>query len=263
MRTIDDSAPIEALLGIMRRLRDPANGCPWDLDQDFASIVPHTIEEAHEVADVVERGAWDELRGELGDLLFQVVFLARLAEERGWFDFDDVARAIADKMRHRHPHVFGDAELDGDADPAAQWEARKAEEQRRAGIARESRMDGVPLTLPALTRAAKMQSRAARLGLDWPDSEGPLAKCLEELDAFSGAAHERAREVELGDLLFSCVNLARHLGIDAEQALRGATRRFEQRARHVEWVQNQRGRALSEEELSALWEEAKREEKLD
>ena len=226
---------IERLLEIMARLRDPARGCPWDLEQDFRSIAPHTIEEAYEVADAIERDTLPALKDELGDLLFQVVFLARLADERGEFAFEDVVDAICDKLVRRHPHVFGDAVIADAAEQTRAWERMKHEERRTRG--EEGALADVPVGLPALTRARKLGSRAADAGFDWPDDAGPRAKVdeeLAELDRAARAADPGAREAELGDLLFSIVNLARHWKIDPETALRRANDRFARRFRHVE-----------------------------
>lgn len=252
-------AEIDKLLTIMARLRDPEGGCPWDLEQTFETIAPYTLEEAYEVADAIEQGAYGELAGELGDLLFQVVFHARMAEEAGLFAFSDVVEAICEKMRRRHPHVFGDARVESAEHQTRAWESHKARER---GVQAGS-LDGVTLALPALVRAEKLQRRAARAGFDWPDQAGPLAKCREELDELAqalqhGSDDERADE--LGDLLFSCVNLARHAGIDAEGALRRANGRFERRFRHIEDRLAERGQTPSDVDLSALdalWEEAK------
>ncbi|NGP54734.1 nucleoside triphosphate pyrophosphohydrolase [Thioalkalivibrio sp. XN8] len=227
---------MQELLAVMARLRDPERGCPWDLEQDFSTIAPYTIEEAYEVADAIERGDLGDLRDELGDLLFQVVFHARLAEEQGAFDFAAVAAGLVDKMKRRHPHVFGDAQV---ADAAAQteaWEAHKARE--RAGR-RRGALDDIPVGLPALARAQKLGRRAARVGFDWPDAAAVLAKLDEEraeLAEAMGAADRgtAAVEEELGDLLFTMTNLARHLQVDAEGALRRAAAKFERRFRAVE-----------------------------
>lgn len=254
---------IERLLGIMARLRDPATGCPWDRTQDFRTIAPHTLEEAFEVVDAIEREDLDELRGELGDLLFQVVFHARIAEEQGAFDFGDIAAAVADKLERRHPHVFGDESI---ADVSAQtraWEQRKAAERSARGLG--GTLDGIPLALPALTRARKLGRRAAATGFDWPDASGPRAKIIEELaelDQVRAEGGDRSRlEAELGDLLFSVVNLARHLELDPETALRGANARFAQRFARVEAALAVRGLtpgSASPELLDTLWTEAKR-----
>lgn len=253
-------ADLEQLLALMRRLRDPEHGCPWDLAQDFASIVPHTLEEAYEVAHAIESGDFDALPGELGDLLFQVVFYAQLGSEGGRFDFHDVIAAICGKLVARHPHVFGDADI-GDADEVVQnWEARKAAERQARSDGPSSELDDVPVAMPALTRARKIQKRAARVGFDWPDATGARAKLDEELRELDSASDADARAEELGDLLFCAVNLARHLDIEPEGALRAATNKFERRFRAVESGARARGIALEEaapETLEALWNEAK------
>lgn len=256
-----------ALLELMRRLRAPDGGCPWDQEQSYASIVPHTLEEAYEVADAIARGDMPELRDELGDLLFQVVFYARLGEEDGHFDFGDVVEAVVDKLVRRHPHVFGNAQVEDAAAQTVAWEALKAEE--RANKAAQGVLDGVSLALPALTRAGKLQKRAARIGFDWPDVNGVRAKLDEELAEFDAerAPHDGAAvdtqglHEELGDVLFSTVNLARHLGLDPEAALRDANRRFEARFRHMEAQAAGQGVDVHNADLdtlNALWEQAKR-----
>lgn len=229
------SSAIAELLAIMARLRDPQTGCPWDVEQDFHTIAPYTIEEAYEVAEAIARRQPEELKQELGDLLFQVVFHAQMASERGWFDFERVAQAIGEKMIRRHPHVFGEAEI-GSADAqTANWEAMKAEERKAKG---NSALDDVPHALPALIRAEKLQKRAARLGFDWPDAAPVYDKIEEELAEVRQAACEPAATddvaEELGDLLFACANLARHYGVDPEEALRRANRKFERRFRAIE-----------------------------
>lgn len=229
------SAALQRLLGIMRRLRDPDGGCPWDCAQDFHSIAAYTLEEAYEVVDAIEREHPEELCDELGDLLFQVVFHARMAEERGWFDFAEVAAAIANKLERRHPHVFGAVEITSAEAQSLAWELHKRSERAQRG--RNGILDGVPLALPALTRAAKLQRRAARMGLDWPDAQGVLAKLREEsaeVEAAMAGDDVTALSAEIGDLLFTCVNLARHLEIDPEAALRSANSRFEARVGYVE-----------------------------
>lgn len=266
MPTIDspDAArTLLRLLEIMRRLRDPDGGCPWDIAQDFRSIAPYTLEEAYEVVDAIERDRPDALCDELGDLLFQVVFHARMAEERGWFGFAQVAAAIANKLERRHPHVFGDVEI-ADADAQTQaWEAHKHSE--RIGQGQRGILDGVPQALPALTRAAKLQKRAARIGLDWPDTQGIFAKLGEEIaeiGAARAAGDADALTAEAGDLLFTCVNLARHLGVDPETALRGANARFEARVGYIESALRPSGgtaiTGVDPAELDRLWEAAKR-----
>lgn len=265
---------IEKLREIMAALRDPENGCPWDQEQNFASIVPHTLEEAYEVAESIENGDMAELRDELGDLLFQVVFYARLAEEQGDFDFDQVVDAIVDKLLRRHPHVFGDVHI---ADAQAQskaWEAQKARERAAKPGAPEKMadsiagtLDGVAIALPALTRAAKLQKRAARVGFDWPDVLPVLDKVLEELNEVKaeiteGGEHAKLEE-EMGDLLFACTNLARHLQLEPETALRQANRKFERRFARMEAIVQQPGVDISRLGLDAwedLWCRVKAEE---
>ena len=260
---------MQKLLDIMARLRDPASGCPWDREQTFATIAPHTIEVAYEVADAIERGEMGELKDELGDLLFQVVFYAQMAREKGVFDFEDVVAAISEKMLRRHPHVFADARIADVAEQSADWERHKAEE--RAARSRDgapSEMEGVARALPALARAGKLQKRAAKVGFDWPSEAGVLDKVAEEL-AEVRAELAKDREPnrvseEMGDLLFSCVNLARHLGVDAETALRAANAKFEYRFMGMENSLLQKGRRLSDlspEAKDRLWEEIKREQK--
>ena len=256
--------PIDRLLEIMIRLRDPAAGCPWDLQQDFRSIAPHTLEEAYEVADAIERGDLHALRDELGDLLFQVAFHSRLASEQGAFGFNDVVEAICDKLTRRHPHVFGGVPVADAAEQTRVWESLKAEERRTVG--QGNGLDGIPKALPALTRARKLGRRAADAGFDWPDAGGPRAKIdeeLAELDRVTEQGRNAARmEAELGDLLFSVVNLARHHDIDPEQALRRANERFERRYAHLERALAARGidpHAAGPELLDQLWIGAKAE----
>lgn len=247
---LDAPSQLARLARIMARLRDPQNGCAWDRVQTFETIAPYTIEEAYEVADAISRGDLEALKDELGDLQLQVVYHARMAEEAGAFSLADVMTAISDKMERRHPHIFGDAE----ASPG--WETLKARE--RESEADGSALAGVALALPALKRAEKIQKRAARVGFDWPDSEGPRAKILEELEELDRASTDTEREAELGDLLFAVVNLARHLGINPEMALRGAVDRFEQRFRHVEKIS---GKPLTEMDITSLeglWQRAKK-----
>ncbi|MBV9931389.1 MAG: nucleoside triphosphate pyrophosphohydrolase [Alphaproteobacteria bacterium] len=234
----------------MARLRDPARGCEWDSVQTFETIAPYTIEEAYEVADAIARGDMADLKDELGDLQFQVVFHARMAEEIGAFTLADVLAGICAKMERRHPHIFGDAA----ASPG--WETLKAAERDRHED--RSALAHVAVALPALKRAEKLQKRAARIGFDWPDAGGPRAKIAEELAEIDGAATDAERAAELGDLLFSVVNYARHLGVDAEAALREANRRFETRFRKVEEIAEGPLNGLDIEALETLWQRAKR-----
>jgi ATP diphosphatase len=254
--------PIDRLLQIMARLRDPERGCPWDREQDFATIAPYTIEEAYEVADAIERGDMAALKDELGDLLLQVVFHARMAEESGLFGFEEITAAIADKMVRRHPHVFGDVEIASVAAQNEAWEAHKAAERQAAGGA-ESVLDGVALALPALLRAAKISRRAARIGFDWPDARAVIPKIAEEIaeveaELDNGAA-PAALEEEIGDLLFAAANLARKLDVEPETALRRATTKFERRFRRVEALAKERGIGPDLDALEALWNEVKKE----
>ncbi|MBV8687705.1 MAG: nucleoside triphosphate pyrophosphohydrolase [Alphaproteobacteria bacterium] len=241
---------LDALVEIMRRLRDPERGCEWDKVQTFETIAPYTIEEAYEVADAIRRDDMADLQDELGDLQLQVVYHARIAEERGAFTLADVLASIAAKMVRRHPHIFAGAE----ASPG--WEALKAEERGRHED--RSALAHVALALPALKRAEKLQRRAARVGFDWPDAAGPRSKIDEELAELEAASGDAEREAELGDLLFSVVNYARHLGIDPEAALREASGRFEQRFRKVEEMASRPLKDMNILELEALWQEAKR-----
>lgn len=256
------SEPLQRLLGVMRRLRDPQSGCAWDRAQTMASIMPHTLEEAHELAEVVAAGEPSAIRDELGDLLFQVVFVARIAEERGEFDFDSVATAIADKLERRHPHVFGEQTALSAAQQADAWEGIKAAERAAAGDA--GVLAGVALTLPGLTRANKLSKRAARVGFDWPDVSGVRAKVDEELGEFEATLRDREprvrQEDELGDLLFAIASWARHLGLDPEAALRGSNAKFERRFACMEALAKARGLELGALDLAAwesLWAEAK------
>jgi MazG family protein len=256
--------PIDALLDIMIRLRDPEHGCPWDREQDFSTIAPYTIEEAYEVADAIERGDKAALRDELGDLLFQVVFHARMAEEAGLFAFDDVAAAISDKMMRRHPHVFGDAKIASVAAQNEAWEAHKAAERQRVSGGADSVLDGVALAFPALLRAAKIGRRAARIGFDWPDARAVIPKLVEEIaeieaELDDGAHHEKVED-EVGDLLFAVAQLARKLDVEPETALRRATTKFERRFRDVEKRAAEHGTGRDLDALERLWQQVKREE---
>ncbi len=270
------SVPIDQLRKIMRQLRDPDTGCAWDLQQDFSSIAAYTLEEAYEVVDAIERGDLDDLKDELGDLLLQVVFHAQMASELKLFDFDDVVQAISDKMVRRHPHVFANAVFDTEAELKASWESIKAEERRQkldrrtngkqadvsdTGIA--SALDGIASNLPALKRADKVQKRAARVGFDWPDIEPVWEKLDEEIaEVHEAIASDDLAAVadEIGDLLFTVVNLARHAGVDSEAALRQANMKFEKRFRQVERYASEADHALSDmgmQDLDALWRRAK------
>ena len=257
-----DRPPLERLLQIMARLRDPDGGCPWDLVQTFATVAPYTVEEAYEVADAIERGDLADLREELGDLLLQVVFHARMAEEQGAFAFDDVAAAVADKMVRRHPHVFSGASYADQAEQTAAWETIKAAE-RAAKDRAASRLDDVPAGLPGLTRAVKLTKRAARVGFDWPSADQVLAKLREELEELQieiDAGDLPKARAELGDLLFVCANLARKLDVDPEDSLRAANAKFARRFQHIEAALAARGSSPEQstlEEMDALWDEAK------
>ncbi|MHA7849796.1 nucleoside triphosphate pyrophosphohydrolase [Roseovarius sp.] len=254
------------LLEIMRRLRDPDTGCPWDIEQDFDTIAPYTIEEAHEVADAIARTDWGDLRDELGDLLLQVVFHAQIADDRGLFDFDAVASAIADKMVARHPHVFGSESRDKTAaQQTRDWEAIKAAE--RAAKAQTGVLDGVAAGLPALMRAVKLQKRAARVGFDWPDTAQVIDKITEEAAELREAAetltHDKVEE-EFGDLLFVMANLARHMKVDPESALRAANAKFTRRFSRIEALLAEDGKRPEDSDLAemdALWNRAKAEER--
>ena len=270
-------SPIERLIEIMAALRTPGSGCPWDLEQNFATIAPYTIEEAYEVADAIERDDMDDLKDELGDLLLQVVFHARMAEELGAFAFDDVADAISEKMIRRHPHVFGDIDADDAAAVKVNWETIKAEEKAERAARREAWgsadertgfLDDVPRSLPALQRAFKLQKRAARVGFDWPDAAPVIGKIREEVDELahelaSGSDQTRLAD-EIGDLLFAVANLARHLGIDPEAALSGTNGKFVRRFTEIERSLETAGKSLVEaslDEMEAIWVAAKNSEK--
>ncbi|MCG6657900.1 nucleoside triphosphate pyrophosphohydrolase [Halomonas campisalis] len=271
---------IDDLLTLMAVLRDPRDGCPWDIKQDWDSIVPHTLEEAYEVADAIERRAFDELPGELGDLLFQVIYYSQFGAEERRFDFHDVVHALTAKMLRRHPHVFPDGTLASRRPPGvtaeevetqqvhSRWEALKAAEraERAAGDSPHSALDDVPRTLPALSRAAKLSKRAARVGFDWPDAHGVIDKIREELDeveqALGAGDHAHAVE-EVGDLLFAVTNLARRLKADPEQCLRGTNAKFERRFRFVERALHEQGIRPQDAGLAAMeryWQQAKHDE---
>jgi MazG family protein len=261
MKPTTDRDPLAELLDIMARLRNRERGCPWDLEQTFATIAPYTIEEAYEVADAIERNDLGDLKDELGDVLFQVVFHARMAEEAGAFAFADVARAICDKMLRRHPHVFGGAPIAGSAEQSKRWDEIKREE--RAGRSAEGVLADVPVGLPALTRAMKLGNRAATVGFDWPDVAGVLAKFVEELgelDAESAGGDAEEVAAEMGDLLLSVTSWCRQLRLDPEACLRAANARFAARFRAVESQVESSGRAWESydaSELDALWRQAK------
>jgi len=260
--TVDCPAPaaIDDLLQIMAQLREPGTGCPWDLQQDFHSIAPYTLEEAYEVADAIEQGNPAALKEELGDLLFQVVYHAQMAQEAGWFDFNAVVDGICEKMVRRHPHVFADDDIETAEAQTAAWEVHK---QRERGQ-QDSALDGVPLALPALTRADKLQKRASRIGFDWPSIHGVSDKVEEELDELreeiKNNAGADALMDEAGDLLFAAVNLVRHAGIDPEAALRQGNRKFSRRFRMVERLSEAAGKTVAATDLDTLdryWDEVK------
>ncbi|MDH3336163.1 MAG: nucleoside triphosphate pyrophosphohydrolase [Rhodospirillaceae bacterium] len=272
MSTNTDKSPsgIDLLVGIMERLRDPKTGCPWDVEQTFTSIAPHTIEEAYEVADAIDSGDMNALKDELGDLLFQIIFYAQMAKEQGVFDLEDIARSISDKMIRRHPHVFGDngPEINTAHQQTENWE--KVKESERAGKttdnATQSALDGVTRALPALLRAIKLQKRAARVGFDWPDVEPVFQKFDEELAEIRheiAVGNQKALENEVGDLLFTCVNLARKLNVDAETSLRNANQRFEARFRGIEQILWDDGSDVTKtplDQLEQLWQHVKKEQ---
>jgi ATP diphosphatase len=255
MSDIEKQPPIDRLLDIMARLRDPQRGCEWDLAQDFGTIAPYTIEEAYEVADAIARGDMADLKDELGDLLFQVVFHARMAEEAGHFAFADVAASISAKMEARHPHIFGDAA--GTMDET-RWEDLKADERAAKGVT--SALEGVALALPALMRAQKLQKRAARTGFDWPDPTGSEAKIYEEVEELKAASTDLEKFEEAGDLLFAVVNFVRAHGVSAEDALRAANAKFERRFRAMEALGGGAFPSLSLEDQEELWQQVKKAE---
>jgi ATP diphosphatase len=270
--TDDSKAAIDTLLEIMARLREPETGCPWDLKQSYQTIAPSTIEEAYEVVDTIEREDYAHLKEELGDLLFQVVFYAQLGKEDGYFTFEEIAAGIADKLLRRHPHVFPEGTLESriapdksftEADVKQQWEAIKQTERSEKG--HQSALSDVPAALPSITRAYKLQQRAALVGFDWPDHRGVLTKLQEEVGELEEAIDDgdkAAMEAELGDALFCLINLARHLKVEPDSALRACNRRFTDRFGYVENELRARGRSLEDadlDEMEALWQEAKRE----
>ncbi|WP_039055411.1 nucleoside triphosphate pyrophosphohydrolase [Enterobacter sp. Bisph1] len=257
---------IDRLLGIMQRLRDPQTGCPWDKEQTYATIAPYTLEETYEVLDAIAREDFDDLRGELGDLLFQVVFYAQMAQEEGRFDFNDICAAISDKLERRHPHIFGDAQAGNSTEVLARWEQIKSEE--RAEKSQHSALDDIPHSLPALMRAHKIQKRCATVGFDWTTIGPVLDKVYEEIDevmdeAKQAVVDEARVEEEVGDLLFATVNLSRHLGVKAEVALQKANLKFERRFREVERLVAERGLEMTGVDLETMeniWQQVKRQE---
>ena len=263
---------MQQLLDIMRALRDPQTGCPWDLQQDFQSLIPYTLEEAYEVADAIERNDMGDIKAELGDLLFQIVFYSQLADEQQAFDFNDVAQAISDKLTRRHPHVFADEKITNAKEQTKQWEKIKQQE-RKAKADNESltlsHLDDVSRTLPSLMRAEKLQKRAAKEGFDWPDISGVIDKVAEELqevqqELVATIQDSTKVEEELGDLFFSCVNLSRHAGVDAEACLRKANHKFERRFRELEKNATKQGLQINEmnsHELEKRWQAVKTDEK--
>lgn len=263
---------IQKLINIMQSLRDPESGCPWDLEQNFQSLIPYTIEEAYEVADAIERNDIDDIKSELGDLLFQVVFYSQLAQEKNAFDFNDVAETISEKLIHRHPHVFSNIKVKNAEEQTKEWEKLKQEERvKRAGEknASLSLLDDVSRTLPSLMRAEKLQKRAAKENFEWPDVKGVMSKIYEEMQEVQAELDEaildkQKLEDEIGDLFFSCVNLSRYVNINAEKSLRKANLKFEHRFRALETLAKSKGLKINKmtiDELEKLWKEVKSHEK--
>ena len=263
---------IENLIEIMQSLRDPDKGCPWDLEQDFQSLIPYTIEEAYEVADAIEQNNVEDIKGELGDLLFQIIFYSQIAKEQSAFDFNDVAQAISEKLIRRHPHVFSDAKIKNSEEQTKEWEKIKQQERERKSIKNLSELsilDDVSRALPSLMRSEKLQKRAAREGFDWPDINGVLIKVHEELGEVEQELDAQMQdkekiEEEIGDLFFSCINLSRHAGLDAEQCVRKANLKFERLFRALEKIANNKGLQVNEintGDLEKLWQEVKSKEK--
>ncbi len=251
---------MQKLLDIMKALRDPVTGCPWDREQDFRSVAPYTIEEAYEVVDAIDRDDLEDLQGELGDLLLQVVFHAQMASEKGIFDFGDVVNAISDKMVRRHPHVFEDVQYDTPQEQRTAWDEEKARERAARQDDNPSALAGIAHAMPALSRAEKLGRRAAATGFDWADISGVLEKIVEEANELSEASSQHDIEEEFGDLLFSMVNLARHLKVDAEESLRRANQKFESRFRRLEQqvlAENKDLKTLSIPELELIWQQIK------
>lgn len=269
MSQLPTSESLQQLLDIMAQLRDPESGCPWDRKQDFDTIVPHTIEETFEVVDAIHQQDWQHLKEELGDLLFQIVFYAQMAKERELFDFADIIEVLNEKLKRRHPHVFSDTDVSSEEEISANWEREKAREKARAGKVEQSILDSVPTSLPALSRAGKMQKRCAKYGFDWSTLEPVVDKVREELqevldEVTQPAVNAEAVEDELGDLLFANVNLVRHLGYDPEVALRKANLKFEKRFKGVEEKVRLEGNRLEDYELAqldAFWEQVKQEQR--
>jgi ATP diphosphatase len=266
---LDPDGGLPRLLEIMARLRDPEQGCPWDIEQSYETIAPFTIEEAYEVADAIQKGDMADLEGELGDLLLQVVYFTQMGSEDGYFTFESVTKAIADKMIHRHPHVFGDESRDKSAaQQTLDWEKIKADERASKGVTAAGTLDGIALNLPALTRAVKIQKRAARVGFDWPSTDEVVDKIAEEaaelVEARDTLSHDKQVE-EYGDLLFVMANLARHLKIDPEEALRQANAKFMRRFNALEQRLAERGKAPAQsdlDEMDGLWNDVKASEKI-